>query len=118
MSKLTTAIHEAGHAIAFYRLFGDDGRYGGRLTIEPREERRLSGSDKPRQESRYPLLYLIGIRVDHATRLGNRSAESNSQPVEFVGCVQRHRKRLWMQLWMVCGVFMVNRVEKPYDFIH
>ena len=33
-----TVIHEAGHAVAFYRLFGDDGRYGGRLTIEPHEE--------------------------------------------------------------------------------
>ena len=34
----STAIHEAGHAVAFYRLFGADGRYGGPLTIEPHED--------------------------------------------------------------------------------
>ncbi len=33
-----TAIHEAGHAIAFYRLFGDAARYGHTLTIEPHED--------------------------------------------------------------------------------
>ena len=32
-----TAIHEAGHAVAFYRLFGDAARYGHTLTIEPHE---------------------------------------------------------------------------------
>jgi len=37
-ARKKTAIHEAGHAVAFYRLCGDDGRYGGRLTIEPHEE--------------------------------------------------------------------------------
>ena len=34
----STATHEAGHAVAFYRLFGDDARYGGPLTIEPHED--------------------------------------------------------------------------------
>jgi len=38
-----TAIHEAGHAVACYRLFGDD-RYGGRLTIVPRGD--LLGSHR------------------------------------------------------------------------
>ena len=33
-----TAIHEAGHAVAFYRLFGDAARYGHRLTIEPHKD--------------------------------------------------------------------------------
>ncbi len=33
-----TAIHEAGHAIAFYRLFGDAAQYGHTLTIEPHED--------------------------------------------------------------------------------
>ncbi len=33
-----TAIHEAGHAVAFYRLFGDAARYGHTLTIEPHED--------------------------------------------------------------------------------
>ena len=39
-----TAIHEAGHAIAFYRLFGDAARYGHTLTIEPHED--LLGSHR------------------------------------------------------------------------
>ncbi len=39
----TTAIHEAGHVIAFYRLFGDV-RYGGRVTIKPTED--AAGSHK------------------------------------------------------------------------
>ena len=42
MDDEQTAIHEAGHAVAFYRLF--EGRYGGPLTIEPTEE--TSGSHK------------------------------------------------------------------------
>ncbi len=33
-----TAIHEAGHAVAFYRLFGDAARYGHTLTIEPHKD--------------------------------------------------------------------------------
>jgi len=33
-----TAIHETGHAVAFYRLFGDAARYGHTLTIEPHED--------------------------------------------------------------------------------
>ena len=39
-----TAIHEAGHAVAFYRLFGDAARYGHTLTIEPHED--LLGSHR------------------------------------------------------------------------
>jgi len=35
-NRIPTAYHEAGHAVACYRLFKDDRRYGGRLTIEPR----------------------------------------------------------------------------------
>ncbi len=35
---ISTAIHEAGHAVAFYRLFGDAVRYGHTLTIEPHED--------------------------------------------------------------------------------
>ena len=38
MSELKrTAIHEAGHAVAFYRLFGESPRYGHKLTIDPHE---------------------------------------------------------------------------------
>ncbi len=33
-----TAIHEAGHAVAFYRLFGDAARYGHTLTIKPHKD--------------------------------------------------------------------------------
>ena len=40
----TTAIHEAGHAVAFYRLFGDAARYGHTLTIKPHED--LLGSHR------------------------------------------------------------------------
>ena len=43
MDERTTAIHEAGHVIAFYRLFGDV-RYGGRVTIKPTED--AAGSHK------------------------------------------------------------------------
>jgi len=39
-----TAIHEAGHAVAFCRLFGDAARYGHTLTIEPHED--LLGSHR------------------------------------------------------------------------
>jgi len=39
-----TAIHETGHAVAFYRLFGDAARYGHTLTIEPHED--LLGSHR------------------------------------------------------------------------
>jgi len=37
-SRISTAYHEAGHAVAFYRLFGDAARYGHTLTIEPHED--------------------------------------------------------------------------------
>ena len=40
----STATHEAGHAVAFYRLFGDAARYGHTLTIEPHED--LLGSHR------------------------------------------------------------------------
>ncbi len=37
-NRIPTAYHEAGHAVAFYRLFGDAARYGHTLTIEPHED--------------------------------------------------------------------------------
>ena len=37
-NRTRTAYHEAGHAVAFYRLFGDAARYGHTLTIEPHED--------------------------------------------------------------------------------
>jgi len=43
-NRIPTAYHEAGHAVAFYRLFGDAARYGHILTIEPHED--LLGSHR------------------------------------------------------------------------
>ena len=43
-NRTRTAYHEAGHAVAFYRLFGDAARYGHTLTIEPHED--LLGSHR------------------------------------------------------------------------
>ena len=43
-NRIPTAYHEAGHAVAFYRLFGDAARYGHTLTIEPHED--LLGSHR------------------------------------------------------------------------
>jgi len=37
VDDLTTAIHEAGHAVAFYRLFGDSWRIGHTVSIKPED---------------------------------------------------------------------------------
>ena len=38
MDQHKTAIHEAGHAVAFYRLFGDSWRIGHTVSIEPKDD--------------------------------------------------------------------------------
>ena len=99
MNEHTTAIHEAGHFVAFCRLFGE-GRYGGVLTIEPTEDKvgsHAAESAEQREAFENEALYacagyaavLAAGYAEDAAKLGcdsdfETAARYSNQPIETV----------------------------------